>query len=482
MLWREPTNHATDCYFCLTKTSGFNNKNKKHIQYPDIASVTKPVLHSEGVPYPSLPSTSSKENEPELMETEMDGTISSQDINLDDLHEFEFKDSEPHLISQSELNDLIRDLQLSKSKSELLASRLQQWNLLASDTRVTFYRSRGDQFTKYFESKDGYQYCHDIRGLFKSMCQSYDAEEWRLFIDSSKVSLKAVLLHNGNNKPSIPIGHAVNSKESYETMTTLIKLIKYEEHNWKVCGDLKVVGLLLGLQSGYTKYCCFLCLWDSRARKDHYIKKDWPVRTEYIPNKMNVKNNPLIDQKNVILPPLHIKLGLMKNFVKALDKDGPAFKYLKTIFPNLSDAKIKEGIFVGPQIRKILKNETFDGHLSSVERDAWYSFKAVVENFLGNNKSEDFKEIVSNLLRNYHRMGVNMSLKIHFLHSHLDFFPDNLGSVSDEHGERFHQDLKTYEERYQGFCDENMLADYCWSVLRETDANQYKRRSNLCHF
>lgn len=87
----------------------------------------------------------------------------------------------------------------------MLASRLQQWNLLASDIRVNFYRSRGDQFTKYFESKDGYQYCHDIRGLFKSMCQSYDAEEWRLFIDSSKVSLKAVLLHNGNNKPSIPI-------------------------------------------------------------------------------------------------------------------------------------------------------------------------------------------------------------------------------------------------------------------------------------
>jgi hypothetical protein len=37
-------------------------------------------------------------------------------------------------------------------------------------------------------------------------------------------------------------------------------------------------------------------------------------------------------------------------------------------------------------------------------------------------------------------MGCNMSLKIHFLESHLDFFPENLGEVSDEHGERFHQD------------------------------------------
>ncbi|GBP53551.1 hypothetical protein EVAR_41959_1 [Eumeta japonica] len=80
-------------------------------------------------------------------------------------------------------------------------------------------------------------------GLFEAMNQNNDKTEWRLFIDSSKYSLKAVLLHNGNKKPSIPIGHAVNCKESYETMRTLINLIKYKEHKWKVCGDLKVIEL-----------------------------------------------------------------------------------------------------------------------------------------------------------------------------------------------------------------------------------------------
>ncbi|UYV81492.1 K02A2.6-like, partial [Cordylochernes scorpioides] len=50
-------------------------------------------------------------------------------------------------------------------------------------------------------------------------------------------------------------------------------------------------------------------------------------------------------------------------------------------------------------------------------------------------------------------LGCNMSLKIHFLHSHLDFFPDNLGAVSDEHGERFHQDISSMEKRYQGQAD-----------------------------
>ena len=43
-----------------------------------------------------------------------------------------------------------------------------------------------------------------------------------------------------------------------------------------------------------------------------------------------------------------------------------------------------------------------------------------------------------------------MSIKVHFLHSHLNRFPENLGDVSDEQGERLHQDIKVMEERYQG--------------------------------
>lgn len=76
-----------------------------------------------------------------------------------------------------------------------------------------------------------------------------------------------------------------------------------------------------------------------------------------------------------------------------------------------------------------------------------------------------------------------MSLKVHFLHSHLDFFPENLGDVSDEHGERFHQEMKTMEQRYQGFWDERMLGDYIWFLIRETDQKKNKRKSKgLNHF
>ena len=51
------------------------------------------------------------------------------------------------------------------------------------------------------------------------------------------------------------------------------------------------------------------------------------------------------------------------------------------------------------------------------------------------------------MLQSYKEMGARMSLKMHFLHSHLECFPENNGDVSDEHGERFHLDIKLFEER-----------------------------------
>jgi hypothetical protein len=85
--------------------------------------------------------------------------------------------------------------------------------------------------------------------------------------------------------------------------------------------------------------------------KKHYILKQWPKRDSLIPGKKNVLNNPLVNPEKVFLPPLHIKHGLMKNFIKAMDKNDEGFMYLKHTFSRLSYAKIKEGIFLGPQIR-----------------------------------------------------------------------------------------------------------------------------------
>lgn len=88
----------------------------------------------------------------------------------------------------------------------------------------------------------------------------HDPNAWRLFIDSSKTSLKVVLLHNGYTYPSIPVGYAVSLKETYENIKHLLEKIKYERYSWKICADFKVIAIILGMQQGYTKYCCFLCL------------------------------------------------------------------------------------------------------------------------------------------------------------------------------------------------------------------------------
>jgi hypothetical protein len=88
--------------------------------------------------------------------------------------------------------------------------------------------------------------------------------EWRLFIYSFTVNLNLFY-----NYASLPIGHSVHLKESYENLELVLTKIGYTARDWMICGDLKVLGMLLGQQAGYTKYPCFMCEWDSRAISQH---------------------------------------------------------------------------------------------------------------------------------------------------------------------------------------------------------------------
>ncbi len=120
--------------------------------------------------------------------------------------------------------------------------------------------------------------------------------------------------------------------------------------------------------------------------------------------------------------------------------------------------------------------------MTALEAQAWKAFASVASNFLGNKKADNYREIVEELLLSMHALKCNMSLKVHYLHSHLSEFPENLGDVSEEQGERFHQDIKVMEERYQGRWNCNMMADYCWSVMRDTPGAAHKRMSKKRKF
>ena len=73
--------------------------------------------------------------------------------------------------------------------------------------------------------------------------------------------------------------------------------------------------------------------------------------------------------------------------------------------------------------------------LSDKEKAAWQFFEKVSNDFLGNFKAANFRDLVQD---SHEQLGCNISLKMHFLFSHLDLFPLNCGDVSSEHGERFH--------------------------------------------
>jgi len=120
---------------------------------------------------------------------------------------------------------------------------------------------------------------------------------------------------------------------------------------------------------------------------------------------------------------------------------------------------LKEGVFIGPQIQDLIMDEFFDTLLQGEEKAAWDSFKFVVKGFLGNRWAQNYEELVNNLLQSHQKLGCNMSLNIHFLNLHLDAFPEICGAVSDEHGERFHQDISSMEKRYQGKWNCAMLAN-----------------------
>ncbi|GBN14787.1 hypothetical protein AVEN_206984-1 [Araneus ventricosus] len=125
--------------------------------------------------------------------------------------------------------------------------------------------------------------------------------------------------------------------------------------------------------------------------------------------------------------------------------------------------------------------------LSEAEKTAWLAFKSVCTHFVGNKKAENY--IVGDMVKCFRVIDCNMSLKLHFLDSHLDFFPQNLGAISDEHGERFHQDISMFEKRFNGRWNRSMLAEYCWSGLLSgthhhmpTRGNGQKNHFSVCVF
>lgn len=91
---------------------------------------------------------------------------------------------QPHKISQAELNDLVRYLELPKSIAEFLESRLQQWNLLKDDVVITFLYTQPNILTQYFKMVESLVLGNNVSDLTTTLNIVYKLDEWTLFTDS----------------------------------------------------------------------------------------------------------------------------------------------------------------------------------------------------------------------------------------------------------------------------------------------------------
>ena len=150
-----------------------------------------------------------------------------------------------------------------------------------------------------------------------------------LFVDTLKANLKCVLLHNGNRYPSIPIGHFLHLKETYENMNMLLMKIKYNELKWMVCGDLKVPSMLLGQQGSIPNTLAF-CVYGIVELKMNtaFVSNAQKEMSLFTVGEKNILNESLMSPDKALLPPLHITLGLMKQYVKSSYKGGKCFKFI----------------------------------------------------------------------------------------------------------------------------------------------------------
>ena len=271
MIWREQIDH-TDCYFCITEIEGYNEKIRQNIKYPDLLSATRPVPHTAQLPAPVPPSV----NDVKSTETLESSETSESEFELDDTQR------KPHFINQKDLNDLARDLDRTKKKREILASCLQQCNLLTSGVKVTEYCQRAQHLARFYSTEGELCYCNDIPGLFYALKLDYDASDWKLFIDASKESIKAVLLHIGNILSSIPVAYSTTLKENYENFSNIMGGIQYVSSmvhlcrfkngctsHWSSDGIYRI--LLLFMYLGLTSYSKAICV------QSGHIEKQWSL-------------------------------------------------------------------------------------------------------------------------------------------------------------------------------------------------------------
>jgi hypothetical protein len=158
------------------------------------------------------------------------------------------------------------------------------------------------------------------------------------------------------------------------------------------------------------------------VRDRHYHVQHWPLREEKILGQKNVAHRALDEKTKIYLSPLHIKFGLLKIFVKAMTKEGKEFNYLRQKFPCISEAKIKEGIFVVPLIKQLFQGLYFNNELNAAQIQAMDANENVCSKCLGNKKIRKLCRNCGGATFHIPRLGVQHVVESPFPAIPLGFF------------------------------------------------------------
>lgn len=171
---------------------------------------------------------------------------------------------EPQPWNEAKAFDFIKNARLPKSTGEIFLSQMKQDGLIQKDVRMTKMRTASDEYKRFisYDEESEFAICTGYKQLLAEFIP-YKKKEWRLFLDANKKMLIVCLIHNGNKMATFPLAVSRNTKETYERIKKVLQTLNYEESQWLVIGDFKMIAILRGLQLGRPKHMCPFCLFDT---------------------------------------------------------------------------------------------------------------------------------------------------------------------------------------------------------------------------
>jgi hypothetical protein len=133
----------------------------------------RPVPHNEALLIPKQPANMIMDDEDSTTD-EDDLEQLGENFDCDPTFEASCSFSEPHLLTQGDRNELVRDLSLSKKEAEILACRLKGWNLLQQGTKVYFFHDRQDEFKCFFSQENDLVYCNDTCSVMEALVHEHN--------------------------------------------------------------------------------------------------------------------------------------------------------------------------------------------------------------------------------------------------------------------------------------------------------------------